>query len=198
MKKLIIASQNKNKIAEIKDLMPKYIDLVSINDLNYNKTLEETGSTIKYNAIEKSKFVNKLTLIDCFSDDSGLEIQALGGEPGVYSARYSQIEPKYNSNIEKVLKKLEGISDRKALFRTVIALQLDGEQFIFEGILKGKISKKSLGDNGFGYDSIFIPQGHKKTLAQMDSKDKIKISHRTIAIKKMIFTLNEKIIDKSY
>ena len=197
MKKLIIASQNKDKVNEIKKILPKYIQLISLKDINYYKELAENGLKIEENAVEKTNFVHKLTLEDCFSDDSALEIDALNGEPGVYSSRYAKISPIYKSNIEKVLIKLKNKKNRQARFRTIIALNFQRDILTFEGVLKGKIGHEPKGDKGFGYDSIFIPIGYDISLAQMNTEQKINISHRTIAIKKMICYLNKKINDKN-
>jgi XTP/dITP diphosphohydrolase len=183
---LVFASHNKNKIKEISELIPASIYLKGLSDIGCNEEIPETADTIEGNAVLKAKFVCDNYHLNCFADDSGLEVEALRGEPGVYSARYAG-EPKNDeNNIQKLLKNLKAFDNRNAQFKTVIALIMDGKEQLFEGIIKGKISSEKRGKNGFGYDPIFIPDGYDKTFAEMDLSEKNKISHRAIAVKKLI------------
>lgn len=188
--KLIFASQNKNKVLEVKSLMPPSIELLSLSDINFNEDIEETESTIEGNALLKARTIYTKTQMNCFADDSGLLIDALNGSPGVYSARYAG-EPKNDeANLQKVLHQLSGIENRKAHFKTVMALIIDGKEFLCEGIINGIIISTKKGTNGFGYDPIFVPDGYAKTFAELDFKEKSTISHRALALQKMISVLN--------
>ncbi len=193
--KIVFATQNKNKVAEIQKLVPPNIIVQSLKDINCNEDIPETANTLEGNASLKSAYVSKHFKLDCFADDTGLEIKELNGEPGVKSARYaSETERSDKANIDKVLKKLEGSENRKAQFRTVISLRYNGRENVFEGICKGEIATKKSGEKGFGYDPIFIPEGHSKSFAEMTMMEKNAISHRGQAIKKLVFFLNS--IDK--
>ena len=158
----------------------------SLNDLNFKDEIPENENTIRKNAVYKSNFIYKIFNCNVFSDDTGLEIEALNNEPGVKSARYSGENRDTKKNIELVLKKMEGLIKRKARFRTVISLIYYGKEYSFEGIVNGNITETPIGDNGFGYDSIFRPDGYKKTFAQLSMNKKNKISHRALAINKLI------------
>ncbi len=186
MKKLIFATQNKHKVEEIQNVVGSDFNIVSLNELNFFEEIPETGLTLKENALQKSQFVNQLFNIDCFADDTGLEIEALGGEPGVFSARYAGEGKSFEDNMNKVLQKMEGISNRKAKFTTVIALIMKGKQYFFEGSVEGLILTEKKGNAGFGYDPIFKPNGFDLTYAQMSIDIKNIMSHRAIATKKLI------------
>lgn len=183
---LVFATNNLNKIKEIKHLLNNTVDLIGLYDINFSGEIPETGSTIKANALEKAKYINQLFGYDCFADDTGLEVEALNGRPGVYSARYAGPDSDANKNIDKLLYELNGVTNLNARFVTVIALILNGQEYFFEGIINGRISKERRGFAGFGYDPIFIPEGHNISFAEMSLEQKNKISHRSIATKKMI------------
>ena len=184
--KLVFATNNINKLSEINQLFPDKIEIMSLCDINCFEDIPETNPTLEENALQKAQFVYKHYGFDCFADDTGLEIYALGGEPGVYSARYAGEECSAEKNIQKVISRLEGISDRRAKFRTIITLIIKGKIFYFEGVVEGKITKSLLGLEGFGYDPIFMPNGFDKTFAQMNKIEKGEISHRAIAVNKLV------------
>jgi len=188
---LIIASQNQNKLVEFKKILGDKINLFSLSDIGLNQEIPENEKTIKKNAIFKAKFVNRQTGKNVFADDTGLEIDSLNGEPGVYSARYSGVERNSDKNIELVLTKLKNKSNRNSRFKTIISLILDGNSINFEGVVEGKITEEKRGNNGFGYDPIFQPNGYASTFGEMSLKEKNKISHRSIAINKMVQYLKE-------
>lgn len=181
-KKLIFASNNPHKLEEIRNALNP-IQIFSLSDLNILEEIEENGPTLEANASIKSNYIFKKYKLDCFSDDSGLEIDALNMSPGVHSARYAG---NTEANIEKVLKNLKDQENRKAQFRTVISLIKNNQEYFFEGIVKGKISKEKKGVSGFGYDPIFIPDGFDKSFAEMSLTEKNSISHRALAIKKLV------------
>ena len=188
---LIIASQNQNKLVEFKKILGDKINLFSLSDIGLNQEIPENEKTIKKNAMFKAKFVNTQTGKNVFADDTGLEIDSLNGEPGVYSARYSGVEKNSHKNIELVLTKLKNKTNRNARFKTVISLIIDGKSVNFEGVVEGKITEEKRGSNGFGYDPIFQPNGYASTFGEMSLKEKNKISHRSIAINKMVQYLKE-------
>ena len=188
---LIIASQNQNKLVEFKKILGDKINLFSLSDIGLNQEIPENEKTIKKNAMFKAKFVNTQTGKNVFADDTGLEIDSLNGEPGVYSARYSGVERNPDKNIELVLTKLKNKSNRNSRFKTIISLILDGKSVNFEGVVEGKITEEKRGNNGFGYDPIFQPNGYASTFGEMSLKEKNKISHRSIAINKMVQYLKE-------
>ncbi len=183
---IIFATHNKNKIKEISELIPLSYNLKSLSDIGCLNEIAETGQTMNENAGIKAQFVYDNYKMNCFSDDSGLEVEALNGAPGVFSARYAGEPKNDDNNIKKVLEELKNSTNRKAQFKTVIALILKGEKYFFEGIITGKISNDILGTNGFGYDPVFIPEGYNQTFAQMNFETKNKISHRAIAVKKLV------------
>jgi len=184
--KLIFATHNKNKVLEVKGLINQNINILSLSEINFTDEINETAKTLEGNAILKAQTIFKKTKFDCFADDSGLLIEVLGGEPGVYSARYAG-EPKNDEeNIIKVLKNLNGIENRNAQFKTVLALIIKGNEYLFEGIMEGTITHKKMGTHGFGYDPIFMPNGYSKTFAELTLDEKSKISHRALALNKMI------------
>ena len=188
---LIIASQNQNKLVEFKKILGDKINLLSLSDIGLNQEIPENEKTIKKNAMFKAKFVNTQTGKNVFADDTGLEIDSLNGEPGVYSARYSGVERNSDKNIELVLRKLKNKSNRNSRFKTIISLIIDGKSVNFEGVVEGKITEEKRGSNGFGYDPIFQPNGYSSTFGEMSLKEKNKISHRSIAINKMVQYLKE-------
>ena len=183
---LVFASNNKNKIKEIQLLVPSTIQILSLDDIGCTEDIAETADTIEGNAMLKANYVTEKYGYDCFADDSGLEVQALNGEPGVFSARYAG-EPKNDeNNIDKLLINLKNIENKKANFKTVICLNLKGEQQLFTGIINGQIIEEHIGTNGFGYDPIFVADGYQKTFAELTLEEKSNISHRGIAVKKLI------------
>ena len=188
---LIIASQNQNKLVEFKKILGDKINLFSLSDIGLNQEIPENEKTIKKNAMFKAKFVNTQTGKNVFADDTGLEIDSLNGEPGVYSARYSGVDRNSDKNIELVLRKLKNKANRNSRFKTIISLIIDGKSFNFEGVVEGKITEEKRGSNGFGYDPIFQPNGYSSTFGEMSLKEKNKISHRSIAINKMVQYLKE-------
>ncbi|MCZ8197624.1 MAG: non-canonical purine NTP diphosphatase [Flavobacterium sp.] len=184
--KLVFASNNQNKIKEIQLLVPNSIEIMSLKDIGCTEDIPETADTIEGNAILKANYVTEKYGFNCFADDSGLEIDALNGEPGVFSARYAG-EPKDDSkNIDKVLKNLKDKTNKNANFKTVICLNINGKQHLFTGIVNGKIIENRVGDNGFGYDPIFVADGYSKTFAELSIEEKSTISHRGKAVKKLV------------
>jgi len=188
---LIIASQNQNKLVEFKKILGDKINLFSLSDIGLNQEIPENEKTIKKNAMFKAKFVNTQTGKNVFADDTGLEIDSLNGEPGVYSARYSGVDRNSDKNIELVLRKLKNKANRNSRFKTIISLIIDGKSVNFEGVVEGKITEEKRGSNGFGYDPIFQPNGYASTFGEMSLKEKNKISHRSIAINKMVQYLKQ-------
>lgn len=189
--KLIFATHNKNKLSEVKSLMPESVELLGLSDINFHEDIAETASTIEGNASLKSDAIYKATCINCFSDDSGLLVDTLNGEPGVHSARYAGDQKNDEDNIQKLLAELKGNDNRNAHFKTVMSLVIEGKEFLFEGKINGTIINEKRGSNGFGYDPIFIPDGYTKTFAEMTKEEKSSISHRGIALKKLIEFLKE-------
>jgi len=183
--KLVFATNNRNKLKELQSILGDTIDLVSLKDIGCNVDIPETGSTLEENASIKAAYVYKHYSLNCFADDTGFEIDSLNGEPGIYSARYAGEDKDSNDNMEKVLQKLEGQKNRKAQFRTIISLWLDGKEKLFEGLVRGTILTKKQGDSGFGYDPIFIPEGFDCSFAEMSLRKKNSISHRGIAVQKL-------------
>ena len=186
MIELVFASNNTHKIEEIKNLLPSSIKIKSLVDINFNDEIEENAQTIEGNALLKAKFIAENYNCNCFSDDSGLEVEALNGAPGVHSARYAGLPKNDANNRKKLLKELQFSNNKNAQFKTVICLILNNNIHYFTGIIKGKIINDEKGNNGFGYDAIFIPNGYDKTFAEMSFSEKTKISHRAIALNKMI------------
>jgi XTP/dITP diphosphohydrolase len=182
---LVVATNNKNKVKEIENLLAGSLELLSLKDINCTEDIPETSDTIAGNALQKAKYVFDNYGYNCFADDTGLEIESLNGEPGIYSARYAGKIKSAEQNIEKVLKKLENVKNRNAQFKTVIALIIDKKETLFEGIAKGEITQIKSGSEGFGYDPIFKPQGYNNTFSEMSIDEKNKISHRGKAVKKL-------------
>lgn len=187
---LVFATNNSHKLAEVRDIVKDRVELLSLNDINCHEDIEETGSTLEENALIKSKYIKSKYNFDCFGDDTGLEVEALNGAPGVYSARYSGDAHNSEANMQKLLKDMEGKENRRAQFRTVISLILNGAEYIFEGVVKGQIATEKKGENGFGYDPIFIPDGYSQTFAELGNEIKNKISHRAIATQRLCTFLN--------
>jgi XTP/dITP diphosphohydrolase len=191
--KLVFASHNQNKVNEIKSLLPKTFEILSLTEIGFNEEIEETGLTLDENSRIKAQTVFEKTGYFCFADDTGLEIEALNYEPGVFSARYAGNQKNDSENIEKVLSKLQGMINRNARFRTVITLLIGQEEYSFEGKVEGKIIMEKRGEFGFGYDPIFIPENESRTFAEMPLEEKNKFSHRARAFQKMIeFLKNER------
>ena len=181
MKKFVFATNNAHKLEEVSTILGSKIELLSMKDINCNVDIPETADTLEGNALIKAKYIFNNYHLDCFADDTGLEVEALNGAPGVYSARYAGDAHNSEANMQKLLSDLEGIENRKAQFRTVFALIIDGKDHLFEGIVKGVITKSRRGTSGFGYDPIFIPEGYTQTYAEMGNELKNKISHRALA-----------------
>lgn len=186
MKEIVFATNNKHKVEEIKAVMEGKFKILSLADIGCYDDIPETADTLEGNASMKSFYVFDKFGKNCFADDTGLEIDALNGRPGVFSARYGGPGHDHQKNMDKVLQELEGVSNRKARFRTVISLIIDGKEFLFEGKVEGEIRKERIGDKGFGYDPIFQPIGFSTTFAEMDLAEKNEISHRARATKKLI------------
>ena len=184
--KLVFATNNNNKIKEIKNLLGDSIELLSLADINCNEDIPETSDTIAGNALQKAEYVYGKYGFNCFADDTGLEITALNGEPGIYSARYAGGQRDANDNMDKVLVNLEAKIDRKAHFKTVMALIIDGKATLFEGVCDGEITTSKSGSEGFGYDPIFKPEGYNITFSEMSLEEKNKISHRAKAVKQLV------------
>ena len=188
--KLIFATNNQHKVDEIRHAIDSSFELLSLKEAGINIDIPEPHDTLEANATEKSRAIYQLTNTNCFSEDTGLEVAALNGEPGVKSARYAGEGKSFDRNIDKLLANLEGKINMSAHFRTVISLILDGEEFQFEGICSGKIIRVRKGTNGFGYDPVFIPVGSNKTFAEMDLQEKDHFSHRAKATQKLVAFLN--------
>ena len=189
--KLDFATHNNNKLLEVQSLMPENVKLLSLEDIGCYDEIPETATTIDENAILKAEHVKIHYNKDCFADDTGLEVEALNGEPGTYSARYAGEKKDNEANIDKLLKNLNGVSNRKARFKTVIALNLNDHPILFTGICEGTITNERRGTQGFGYDAVFQPNGFSKTFAEMTLKEKSKISHRGIALRDLIEYLSK-------
>ena len=184
MKALYFATNNPHKVQEIQSILGDEFEIKTLNDLACEEDIPETGTTFEENAKQKTDFIVERYNVSCFADDSGLEVEALNLEPGVYSARYSGSR-NMDKNIDFLLERLAGVEDRTARFKTVISLYLDGKQYFFEGSISGRIIDQRRGEKGFGYDPIFIPEGYAETFAEMSINKKNTISHRAIAVKKL-------------
>lgn len=192
MIEIVFATGNPYKVKEVNEMLGEDFKILSLKDIGCTEDVPETSPTIEGNALQKARYVKKHYKVDCFSEDTGLEINALNGEPGVMSARYAGTERSAEANMGMVLDKLKDAQDRSAHFKTVIALILNGEEYTFEGIAKGHIRKEKSGDGGFGYDPIFQPEGFDRTFAEMQSSDKNEISHRGKALKKLLTFLSNR------
>ena len=187
---IVFASNNANKIKEVQALLPETIEIKNLESIHCHEDIPETSDTIEGNAILKANYITQKYGFDCFADDTGLEVEALNGDPGVYSARYAGEQRNANDNMTKLLENLQGKANRKAQFKTVIALNLKGKQYLFTGIIKGEITLEKIGNQGFGYDPIFKPEGFSETFAQFSLEQKGKISHRGLAVQQLITFLN--------
>ena len=188
--KLVFATQNENKVKEIESELDGNFELLSLKSFGFTDDIPENSDTLEGNALEKARFVYQRFHQNTLADDTGLEVEALNGEPGIYSARYAGDLKDPEANMEKLLRKLEKKENRKARFRTIIALIINGEDHLFEGIVEGEITLHRSGAMGFGYDPIFRPDGYKTTFAAMSLKEKNKISHRARALRKLVLFLN--------
>lgn len=184
--KLVFATNNLNKLKELQQLLGEKVELLSLKDINCNDEIPEDYDTLEENATQKAEYIYKKYNVNCFADDTGLEIKSLNNEPGVYSARYAGVDKDAKANMKKVLTKLDGIEDRSARFRTVISLFLNDKEYQFEGIVDGNILESERGKDGFGYDPIFEPKGYNISFAEMEMNEKNKISHRGLAVQKLV------------
>jgi len=189
--KLVFASNNKNKILEIQNMLPADISLLSLEDIGCHEEIPETADTIEGNAILKANYVTEKYGYDCFADDTGLEVQALNGAPGVYSARYAGEQKNADDNMAKLLQELQNQSNRSARFKTVITLNLNGQQHLFTGIVTGEITKEKSGTAGFGYDPVFKADGFDRTFASISLEEKASVSHRAKAVEHLIAFLKK-------
>ena len=186
---LVFATNNAHKLDEVRSILGSRFTVKSLKEIGCEANIPETADTLEGNALMKARFLYERYGVDCFADDTGLEVTALGGAPGVHTARYAGNHDS-EANMNKLLNELEKKSDRSAQFRTVIALIIEGKEFLFEGIVKGTIAKEKAGDGGFGYDPIFIPDGFTQTFSQMGNDSKNHISHRALAVEKLFNYLN--------
>ena len=185
-RKLVFATNNAHKLEEVAAILGDPVELLSLNDIGCQADIPETAETLEGNALLKSSYIYKNYHLDCFADDTGLEVEALNGAPGVYSARYAGGEGHdAQANMLKLLHELDGKENRKAQFRTAISLILDGKEYLFEGVIKGEIIKEKRGDSGFGYDPVFMPEGYDRTFAELGNDIKNQISHRALAVQKL-------------
>ena len=185
-RKLVFATNNAHKLEEVAAILGDQVELLSLNDIGCQTDIPETAETLEGNALLKSSYIYKNYHLDCFADDTGLEVETLNGAPGVYSARYAGGEGHdAQANMLKLLHELEGKENRKAQFRTAISLILDGKEYLFEGVIKGEIIKEKRGDSGFGYDPVFMPEGYDRTFAELGNDIKNQISHRALAVQKL-------------
>ena len=182
MRKIVFATNNAHKMEEVAAMLGGEYRLVTLRECGITEEIPENEPTIEGNALQKARYVHERTGADCFADDTGLEVDALGGAPGVHSARYATDGHDFEANMRLLLRNMEGKSDRRARFRTVIALILDGEEYVFEGVVEGRITEQPAGDHGFGYDPVFVPEGETETFAEMAPERKNAISHRGRAV----------------
>lgn len=187
---LVFATNNINKLREVQNLIPNHIKLLSLEEVGCLEDVPETQETIEGNAIQKATYIKEKYGYDCFADDTGLEVDILDGAPGVYSARYAGEQRSSEDNIQKILKNMDNATNRKAQFKTVIALEFKGNQHLFTGICKGEITHQKIGDHGFGYDPIFKAEGYDQTFAEISLEEKNKIGHRGKAVQLLINFLN--------
>ncbi len=186
MEQIIFATHNKHKLQEVKKLLSDKFKILSLNDIGLYDEIPETGFTLKENASQKSHYLVQRFSQNCFADDTGLEVDALNGEPGVFSARYAGEKATYEQNVEKLLTELKGIKNRKARFKTVISLIYNKKEYFFEGVVEGQILTEKKGNKGFGYDPVFVPNGYNQTFAEINTELKNKISHRGKAVQKLV------------
>lgn len=186
MKKLVFATHNSHKTEEVSAVLRGDVALVNLSSLGFHEDIPETSDTLEGNALQKARYVYERFHLDCFADDTGLEVAALDGGPGVYTARFAGPGCDFDSNVAKLLRVLDGVSDRRARFRTVIALIMDGKEYLFEGVVDGEITTARRGAKGFGYDPVFQPEGFQQTFAEMGADAKNRISHRGKAVRKLV------------
>jgi XTP/dITP diphosphohydrolase len=191
MKRIVFATNNEHKLRELRQILNGEFTLLSLEDIGCNEEIPETGTTLEFNASQKSHYIWDKYGIDCFADDTGLEIEALNNEPGVYSARYAGQAKSSEANIQKVLEKMKHTDERRARFRCVFSLIMDGEETQFEGIVEGNILHEKEGNGGFGYDPIFRPLGYEKSFASLSPEEKNRISHRGRAVQKLVEYLKD-------
>lgn len=184
-RKLVFATNNAHKLEEVSEIVKEYIDILSLNDIGCHDDIAETGTTLEDNALIKARYIKDKFGYDCFGDDTGLEVEVLNGAPGVYSARYAGNGHDAKANMKKLLSEMQGHANRKARFRSVIALVLDGKEYLFDGIVNGTIIEDERGAAGFGYDPLFVPNGYDKTFSELGNEIKNAISHRALAVKKL-------------
>ncbi|MDR1631701.1 MAG: non-canonical purine NTP diphosphatase [Dysgonamonadaceae bacterium] len=194
-KKIVFATNNKHKLDEIRSILDASYTIVSMDEIGCYEDIPETAHTLEGNALLKAQYIKTHYGYDCFADDTGLEVRALDNAPGVYSARYAGESKDSKANMQKVLKELENQMDRSARFRTVIALIIGRKEYLFEGVIEGKLIDEARGNAGFGYDPVFVPEGYTKTFAEMEIDMKNKISHRAKAVEKLKEFLDEKRLD---
>ena len=183
--KLVFATNNEHKLREVQQVLGDRFNIISLKELGFSEDIPETTPTLEGNASQKARFIYNRFGMNCFADDTGLEVEALNGEPGVYAARYAGNNPTFDDNMNKLLANMKGISNRKARFRTVISLIMDGNEKYFEGVVDGEIMESKSGIGGFGYDPVFRPQGYNISFAEMDTEHKNEISHRGLAVQKL-------------
>lgn len=188
--KIIFATNNQHKVDEIRSALPENFSIITLKEARINIDIPEPYDTLQDNAAEKARIIFNLTKTNCFSEDTGLEVYSINNEPGVHSARYAGEEKSFDKNIDKLLSRLENSTNRKARFRTVICLILDSKEYFFEGVCEGEIIKQRRGNQGFGYDPVFIPSGSSKTFAEMSIEEKNQFSHRKKATDKLVAFLN--------
>ena len=192
MKTLVFATNNLHKLEEVRDILGGSFRIASLKEIGCTDDIPETADTLEGNALQKASYVKDKFGYDCFADDTGLEVEALGGAPGVFSARYAGPGHDSEANMQKLLKELEGKTNRQAQFRTVVALILEGREYTFEGIVRGTILTERRGTAGFGYDPVFVPEGYAETFAEMGSEEKNRISHRARAVQKLADFLHKR------
>lgn len=191
-KKFVFVTNNNHKLEEVMNILGNKIEILSLKDMECHDEIPETADTLEGNALLKARYIYERYHTDCFADDTGLEVEALHGAPGVYSARYAGNDHNSENNMRKLLEELKGVDNRNARFRTVFALIIDGKEHLFEGIVNGEIVSVRKGTSGFGYDPIFVPKGYTQTFAEMGNAEKNKISHRAIATQKLCKFLGRK------
>lgn len=192
MKTLVFATNNLHKLEEVRDILGGSFRIASLKEIGCIDDIPETADTLEGNALQKARYVKDKFGYDCFADDTGLEVEALGGAPGVFSARYAGLGHDSEANMRKLLKELEGKTNRQVQFRTVVALLLEGREYTFEGIVRGTILTERRGTAGFGYDPVFVPEGYAETFAEMGSEEKNRISHRARAVQKLADFLHKR------
>ena len=190
--KLVVASGNSSKLTEIRQMVPQSFEIVSMKELGFTGDIPETADTFAGNALLKARFISNKFLVNSLADDSGLEVEALSGRPGVYSARFAGPGSSAQQNIDRLMAEMEGVINRKARFVAVLALVLEGQEFLFEGFVNGTISQQQAGNSGFGYDPVFIPEGYSQTFAMLSPDLKNRLSHRRMAIDKLVAFLNQR------